>query len=207
MTESLARSSARRPFVVIAIWAVVALIAGGLAVDAEMAPGPKRKPLTDFLDKTTATEFRLSSSADSERAERLPKDRLRGPKPVTEFVIVHSESRTVDTPEFRAKAEAVHADIASLGPDIVTPLPNYSQTGDPTLVSSKDRMTTMMPLVTSSTGGSSSSYELDLFGRTYGPVFCAHPFLNAIALTLLLFPISPSSDNMGFLGYLGYICP
>ncbi len=53
----------------------------------------------------------------------------------------------MDTPEFRAKAEAVHADIASLGADIVTPLPNYYQTNDPTLVSSKDRMTTIMPLV------------------------------------------------------------
>ncbi len=80
MTEFLARISARRPFVIIAIWAVVGLIAGGLAVDAEMAPGPK--PLTDILDKATTTEFRLSGSAESERADRLLEDRLRGPKPV-----------------------------------------------------------------------------------------------------------------------------
>ena len=145
MTELLARVSARKPFLVIAVWAVIALIAGGFAVDAEMAPGPK--PLTDFLDKATTTEFRLSSSADSERAEHLLEDRLRGPKPVSEIVIVQSDSLTVDTPEFRTKAEAVHADIASLGEDVVIPLPNYYQTNDPTLVSSKDRMTTIMPLV------------------------------------------------------------
>ena len=145
MTEYLARVSARRPFVVIAIWAVVGLIAGGLAVDAEMAPGPK--PLTDFLDKATTTEFRLSSSAESERADRLLEDRLRGPKPVTEIVIVQSESRTVDDEGFQEKVDAVYADITSLGADIVTPLPNYYQTNDPTLVSSKGRMTTIMPLV------------------------------------------------------------
>ena len=144
MTEYLARVSARRPFVVIAIWAVVGLIAGGLAVDAEMAPGPK--PLTDFLDKATTTEFRLSSSAESERADRLLEDRLRGPKPVTEIVIVQSESRTVDDEGFQEKVDAVYADITSLGADIVTPLPNYYQTNDQTLVSSKGRMTTIMPL-------------------------------------------------------------
>ena len=145
MTEALARISARRPWLVIAIWAVVGLIAGGFAVDAELVPGPK--PLTDILDKGTTTEFRLNSSAESERADRLLEDRLRGPKPSSELVIVQSDSLTVDSPEFRAKAEAVQADIASLGPDVVTPLPNYYQSGDPSLVSSKGRMTTIMPLV------------------------------------------------------------
>ncbi len=41
MTEFLARISARRPLLIIAIWAVVGLVAGGLAVDAEMAPRPE----------------------------------------------------------------------------------------------------------------------------------------------------------------------
>ena len=77
MTEFLARISARRPLVVIAIWAVIGLIAGGFAVDAEMAPGPK--PLTDILDRGTTTEIRLRGSAESERADRLLEDRLRGP--------------------------------------------------------------------------------------------------------------------------------
>ena len=144
MTEFLARISARRPLLIIAIWAVVALVAGGLAVDAEMAPGPK--PLTDILDKATTTEFRLSSSAGSERADRLLEDRLRGPKPISEIVIVQSDSLTVADEGFREKVDAVYAGIGSLGADIVTPLPNYYQTNDPTLVS-VDRGTTIMPLV------------------------------------------------------------
>ncbi len=145
MTEFLARISARRPLLVIVAWAVVALVAGGFAVDAEMVPGPK--PLTDILDKATTTEFRLSSSAESERADRLLEDRLRGPKPVREIVIVQSDSLTVEDEGFREKVEAVHAAIASLGTDIVTPLPNYYQSEDPTLVSPKDRATTIMPVV------------------------------------------------------------
>ncbi len=55
MTEFLARFSARRPLLIIAIWAVVGLIAGGLAVDGEMAPGPK--PLTDILDRPRRRSF------------------------------------------------------------------------------------------------------------------------------------------------------
>ena len=145
MTEALARISARRPFLIIGIWAVIALIAGGFSVDAEIAPWPP--PLTDFLDRATTTEFQLSSNAGSERAERLLEERLRGPKPVSEIVIVQSDSLTVDSPEFQAKAEAVQAEIASLGPDIVTPLPNYYQTGDQSLVSPKGRMTTIMPMI------------------------------------------------------------
>ena len=144
MTEFLARVSARRPLLIIAIWAAAGLIAGGFAVDAEMAPGPK--PLTDILDKATTTEFRLSRGAESERADRLLEDRLRGPKPISEIVIVQSESRTVGDEEFREKVDAVHAGIASLGADVVTPLPSYYQTNDPTLVSA-DRRITIMPLV------------------------------------------------------------
>ena len=146
MTELLARVSARRPFVIIAIWAVAALIGGGLAVDAEIAPGPK--PLTDILDKATTTEFRLSSSAESERADSLLEDRLRGPKPTSEIVIVQSESRTVDAPEFQAKVKAVYEDVLSLGDGIVKPTPqqNYYLTNDPSLVSA-DRSTIIIPLV------------------------------------------------------------
>ena len=101
MTEYLARISARKPFLIIAIWAVIGLVAGGFAVDAEIAPWPP--PLTDFLDRATTTEFKLSGSAGSERADRLLEDRLRGPKPVTELIIFQSSSVTVDDPSFLPK--------------------------------------------------------------------------------------------------------
>ncbi len=52
----------------------------------------------------------------------------------------------MDGEGFQEKVDTVYADIASLGADIVTPLPNYYQTNDPTLVSA-DRWTTIIPLV------------------------------------------------------------
>ncbi len=52
----------------------------------------------------------------------------------------------MDGEGFQEKVDTVYADIASLGADIVTPLPNYYQTNDPTLVSA-DRGTTIIPLV------------------------------------------------------------
>ena len=143
MTELLARICARKPFVVVAIWGVVAIIAGGFAVDSELGPGPQ---LVDILDPATTTELKLSGGAESSRAERLLEDRLRGPTPISEIVIVQSESLTVDDEAFRERVDAVYGEIASLGADIVTHLPNYYQTNDPTLVS-VDRGTTIMPLV------------------------------------------------------------
>ena len=143
MTEWLARVSARKPFLVIGVWAVVAIIAGGLAVDSELGPGPE---LVDILDPATTTELKLGGGAESSRAERLLEDRLRGPTPVSEIVIVQSDSLTVDDEGFKERVDAVFGEIASLGPDIVTPLRNYYQTNDPTLVS-VDRMTTIMPLL------------------------------------------------------------
>ncbi|MCE2405623.1 MAG: MMPL family transporter [Dehalococcoidia bacterium] len=143
MTELLARVCARKPFLVIAIWGVVAIVAGALAVDSELGPGPQ---LVDLLDPATTTELKLSGGAESSRAERLLEDRLRGPTPVSEIVIVQSGSLTVDDEGFRERVDAVFGEIASLGADIVTPLPNYYQTNDPTLVS-VDRRTTIMPLL------------------------------------------------------------
>ena len=93
MTGFLARISARRPLVTIAIWLVVAVIAGGLG--------------SSLLDSATTTELRLTSGADSQRAADMLESRLRGPQPVTEIVVVQSETLTVDDPEFRHKVETV----------------------------------------------------------------------------------------------------
>ncbi len=146
MIGLLARFSTRRPFVVIAAWVLAVVVAGGLALDGEVAPGPA--PLTDLLDAATTAEFRLSDSAESRRADILLKERLRGAQPVNEVVIFQSETETVDSPRFRARVEAVHGEIAALGSETVTGAFHYYQAGNPALVSS-DRSTTIMPLVMS----------------------------------------------------------
>lgn len=146
MTEWLAKASARRPRLVLAIWLVIALIAGGLAVDGEMGPGPQ---LVDVLDRATTTELRLGGGAESQKAESLLADRLRGPRQLREVVIIQSDSLDLEHPDFRAKVERVYAGIGELGDDIATPGPSYYNATDFTVklgLASQDRMTTLFPV-------------------------------------------------------------
>ena len=145
MTGFLARISVRRPFAVIGVWIAAVVVAGVLAIDGEVAPGPA--PLTDMLDAATTSEFRLSDSAESVRADAL-LDRLRGARHINEVVIVRSETLTVDSPQFRVKVEAIHDEVLSLGSETLTGGFHYYQTGEPSLVSA-DRRATIMPLVLS----------------------------------------------------------
>ena len=132
MTQLLARISVQKPWVTVGVWIVLVVIGAALT--------------QRLLDSATTTEFRLSGSAESERAAKLLKDRLRGPEPVTEIVIVQSESLTVDAPEFRQKVESVYGEIVSLGEDVVAIAQSYYLGNDESLVSA-DRKTTIMPMV------------------------------------------------------------
>ena len=122
MTEFLASISARRPWVTVGVW--VALVVIGLALIQQLLP------------TATTTDFRLSSSYESERAAALLEERLRGPEKLAEIVIVQSPSLTVDDDAFRAKVEAVHEPIISLGPETISggvndgPLSHYYQVMD-----------------------------------------------------------------------------
>ena len=105
MTEFLARISTRRPWVTIGLWLVLAVVALVL--------------IRGLLGSATTTEFRLAGRYESERASALLEDRLRGPKPLAELVIVQSPSLTVEDDAFRAKVEAVHAAITETGPETI----------------------------------------------------------------------------------------
>ncbi len=144
MTEGLARFSARKPYLVLGVWLVLLLIGGALAVDGEIAPGHQ---FVDVIDVATTTELRLSGDAESSRAEALLEERLRGPQQLREFVIVQSESLTVNDPAFQAKVERVYADLAALGGDVLTPGPNFYNTTDILTrqgLASQDGRTTIM---------------------------------------------------------------
>ncbi|MXZ90972.1 MAG: MMPL family transporter [Chloroflexi bacterium] len=133
MTETLARISARRPWLVIALWVVLVVVGGGLS--------------SQLLDSATTTELRLGGGAESEQAAELLETRLRDgkPEPVMEFVIIQSDSLTVDDPAFREKVESIFVNVATLVPDVVTVAGHYYLTNDETLVS-QDRQTTIMPV-------------------------------------------------------------
>ncbi len=132
MTEYLARVSVRRPWVTIGVW--IALIAIALVLIGTLLPS------------ATTTDFRLAGGYESERASAAIEDRLRGPKPLAELVIVQSPSLTVDDPEFQEKVESLHAQIMALGPDTVRLGLHYYLTNDPLSVS-PDRKTTIISFI------------------------------------------------------------
>ncbi len=129
MTESLARISARRPWITIGVWGVLVVV--GLAL------------VQNLLASATTTDFRLGGQYESERAAALLEERLRGPKPVAELVIVQSPSLTVDDAAFQARVESLYAQIIALGPDTVQLGQHYYLTNNPVSVS-PDRKTTIM---------------------------------------------------------------
>ena len=103
-----------------------------------------------FLDSATTTDFSLADRYESERAAALLEDRLRGPKPVTELVIVQSPTLTVDDPEFQEMVESLHDEIMALGPDKVELGVHYYLSNDPISVS-PDRKTTILAFVLAGT--------------------------------------------------------
>jgi putative drug exporter of the RND superfamily len=133
-TEGLARISARRPWWVLAAWVVVVILA---ALAAPM--------LGDAL--TTSADF--VNKPDSVRGQDLLEERLRGPRALTETVIVRSDTLTVDDPAFRAAVERVTAQLGSLD-GIVASAVNVYQTGNQEFVSA-DRRTTIIPVTLAGT--------------------------------------------------------
>ncbi len=131
-TEGLARSSSNKPWIVIGIW--VAILTLAMFLNATL------------LGSATTTEFRFTNGVDSQAALDLLEDRLRGPRPMAEMLIIQSETLTVDDPAFQAKAESVFDEILALGPDVIKFGQNFYREADESLVSD-DRRTTIMPLV------------------------------------------------------------
>jgi len=130
--QSLARSSSRRPWTTIAIWVLAVLVSGGV--------------ISSLLGGALTTEAGLTNNPEAKRAEALLEDRLRGPKRISETVIVSSTSATVDDPAYRAYVGEVRGRLQALGPEAVQASTSYFESGDESLVS-KDRRTTLIPVV------------------------------------------------------------
>jgi RND superfamily putative drug exporter len=135
-TGSLARACANRPWLTIGIWMLVLLLSFiSIAL---------------FLSSSLTTEMKFNKLTESEEGRQLLADRLRGPDRIKEIIIIHSEDSTVDDPEFKSQVGLLAQDITALGNDVIAGGTNFYQTGDATLVS-KDRHTTVMPIVMAGT--------------------------------------------------------
>jgi RND superfamily putative drug exporter len=136
-TAALARISARRPWFVLTTWVLLLVLAG-------LAAGGLKDAFT-----TTAT---FTNRPESVRADDLLKQRLNGgqDQPLTETVILRSESLTVDDASYRRVAEQTAADLRAL-PDLVADVTNYydavaAGVPDAAGLFSPDRRTLLMPV-------------------------------------------------------------
>ena len=132
MTDTLARICARQPWLTLALWGVLGVV--GLIL------------INQLLGSATTTELSLTTEVEATTASGLLEDRLRGPEPVTEVVVVQAGSLTADDPAFRQKVETVFGAVLALAPDVVTTGRHFYQSNDESLLSA-DRRTAIIPLV------------------------------------------------------------
>ena len=133
VTERLARISARRPWATIAIWLAAAVVALGI--------GGRLLPTALTTELGFISTF---SEVESWTAKDMLEEAQLAP-PLSEAVMVQSETLTVDDPAFRAKVEELTGALIAIGPDVVAGGFNYYLTNDERLVSA-DQKTTIISL-------------------------------------------------------------
>ncbi|MDP9469297.1 MAG: MMPL family transporter [Chloroflexota bacterium] len=134
-TAGLARISARKPWLVVGLW-VVLLVLAGIAQSG--------------LKDVVTTEQTFTNNPEAVRATELLEERLRGPKPVSETVIVRSETTTVDDPAFQAVVDETVAALRGMN-DVVASAASYYEAqaaGSPAApgMVSADRHATVIPV-------------------------------------------------------------
>ena len=130
--QRLTAASSCRPWLVVTVWLVA------LATSVSLSGA--------LLSDALTTDMSFTNSPDAKRAEKLVEDRLRGPVPNQELVVVRSSSLTVDDRRFRDHVGRLQAGVASLGPSVVRGTTSFYESGDPGLVS-EDRRTTLIAVV------------------------------------------------------------
>ena len=133
---SLARSSARRPWIVVALWAVTFLAAVGVA--------------GWLWDGAFTSESVLLDGSEYNVGEEILEERFRGPRPATEIVVVHSDTYTVFDPEFEVTVQNLFFGLAALVPDVVAGVSQYYNSGSDWQVS-EDGHSTILSVTMSGT--------------------------------------------------------
>lgn len=120
---SLARRSARHPWLTICAWIVAVVLSGAAAVL--------------WLGDALTTSNGFTSIPEAEEADNLLRERFFPPvsdREVTEIVYVHSPELTVDDPAFEALVGRIFEAVMALGPEAFPDGFTYYQTGLSNLV-------------------------------------------------------------------------
>jgi len=134
-TAGIARTTARRPWRTLGAWVLI-------IVAMVVLSGSLSNPLTSEDDFT--------NNPEAVKGADLIEDRLRGSDPLTETVIITSDSTTVDDPAFQQVVADTTAALRNM-PDVVASADNYYESlaadvpGAEGLVS-EDRLTTIIPV-------------------------------------------------------------
>ncbi len=129
---ALARASARRPWLTIALWAA-ALVAAA-AVILLVLPG------------TLTAQYTFLGNPDSQRGRDLLQQRLNMPQKANEVVIVRSTGTSASSPAFRSEVLGLQQRITALGPGVVDSVRSAYQGGNASLISA-DGHTAIIPVV------------------------------------------------------------
>jgi len=131
-TTSLARGSARRPWLTVGAWALA--LAAAAAVIVFLLPGSLTAQYTFFGDP------------GSQVGRQLLADRMGVPQKANEVIVVRSPSLTADDPVFRAAVLRLQRQVTALGPGVVDGVASAYAGGGKALVSA-DGHTTILPIV------------------------------------------------------------
>ncbi len=169
--ESLARASSRHPWRTIVIW--VAILAGSFAL---IGAGLFGDALTNGIAFTNEPE--------SVQAQQLIEERLRGEEPDTEFVLVTSESATVEDPIYQEFVGGIQAEITSLGEGVVTGVGSFLTEDGPV---SEDGRTVLLPVLMTETDEDRLSEDATRLGEAVNSVDVPEGFETFIAGPATLF--------------------
>jgi RND superfamily putative drug exporter len=131
-TRSVDQFSARHPWRVIGLWVLALAVSFGLS--------------GALMSSAVTNEAHITSQPESLRADKLLEDRLRGPFPVNEAIIIQSPNLSVDDAAFKSYVQKVQGEVDGLGSDVVKTSATYYATGSKDMVS-KDGHATLLAVV------------------------------------------------------------
>jgi len=130
--QTVGRAAARHPWMTIAAWVVLLVVAGG--VIATVLPG------------TLTAEYSFVGNPDSQVGRDLLAQKMDMPRKATEVVILQSQAAAATDPRFRAAVLALQSEISALGPGVVDSVASAFEGGSKQMISA-DGHTAIIPIV------------------------------------------------------------